>query len=1119
MFMLRVHVRQLFIACILLVSIFNVGAGSSSSSGSLSAKANNNDNSSNQQKRNEEVAAVDRMEELLQDPNINKSQKSLLSQAASKIPAIKRSQDFFLRIRTSNPLDGVLAASVLNSVADAAYPPTTHMLSHANAQRLHPLDHADPCVDDRRFEQLVECVLCMVEPYLEAEPVLQTNAANGTTTSNNQTEAEVMFKLRDAAKAAYALTRLSAHNCPKLSSHPPRKIISSLSKLSTSLLLSPTSSITLDDLAYCSYVFGYVYTFTGIHCASTLEACCTRLINSETKEMSKSAIVMFLLGLGWHKIEMKDDAEKGVEAVKRKLVRILKKGVEEDADNTIDINDTNSISITNLNPKTPPPTSNSTRPSIDVDSAKIAVAAASVERETMKNGATVVVDAEQLLAAAKAEEEEVGRTEEVLEKMEKAEGGEEHMAEEVITKIEQVEVEEVTPQIPDKDVEDDQGQSEAAEEQSNPDDPPPPPEFTPQDLSIIMWSLSSLSKQTSQILNLAVKHLHLLGPSAFSKMEGSDLANVAWAIAKGSGKNLYSKKTRKRLARDDVKGVLGQIAKWSLVRMGVAPDDIPVDCRDEKDGPDSFQPSTLSKLMWAVAFCSNKEGGQFRGSHDILPKLAQSAVEIAGSRLKKFSPDELGRIAWAYGKLGDISQSQHISHTCSTTGRIYASIENSLREWETEQRGPEGTANIPLNELPMDPGILCKATWSFVRLLSLSNSNNRRKYGNDLVHLTSKIFTGPRSELLLKSMSSRDLARLISSAAMSLDGGGVVLTSGEGTSKRRSTFVGLGKKYVEVLNEDGMANILPGDVAEIIWSLAELGVSEELDVKVDFGVEDVEELEGTLNSKVLSGLMTMGYFNRKGADLTLLYNLLVGLNLKVGAFGVGDIRRSVWILTKVRKNVRGLVRGSVEEELEEEEEEGEAKEAKEAKEVKEVDGREALLDDIGKILGEITDRLAVEAKDMVTSLSASDMRVILQSYLFLGVRNEEMFGRIKEEVSRRLSVLSEPNKEVWGEGMSFNSIVGNLRKSVESGEGDGRIAEAIKEAGVRLERLRSGTGCNVESIFNDVEDEASFELGRCKEVIERWERGGWEGGDFRREEEGRRKGAGEEDARVLKQNI
>ena len=132
---------------------------------------------------------------------------------------------------------------------------------------------------------------------------------------------------------------------------------------------------------------------------------------------------------GWHKIEMKDDAEKGVEAVKRKLVRILKKGVEEDADNTIDINDTNSISITNLNPKTPPPTSNSTRPSIDVDSAKIAVAAASVERETMKNGATVVVDAEQLLAAAKAEEEEVGRTEEVLEKMEKAEGGEEHMAE------------------------------------------------------------------------------------------------------------------------------------------------------------------------------------------------------------------------------------------------------------------------------------------------------------------------------------------------------------------------------------------------------------------------------------------------------------------------------------------------------------------------------------------------------------------------------------------------------------------------------------------------------------------------------------------------------------------
>ena len=75
------------------------------------------------------------------------------------------------------------------------------------------------------------------------------------------------------------------------------------------------------------------------------------------------------------------------------------------------------------------------------------------------------------------------------------------------------------------------------------------------------------------------------------------------------------------------------------------------------------------------------------------------------------------------------AHTHRLSHILTTLG---LSIENSLREWETEQRGPEGTANIPLNELPMDPGILCKATWSFVRLLSLSNSNNRRKYGNDL---------------------------------------------------------------------------------------------------------------------------------------------------------------------------------------------------------------------------------------------------------------------------------------------------------------------------------------------------------------------------------------------------
>lgn len=83
----------------------------------------------------------------------------------------------------------------------------------------------------------------------------------------------------------------------------------------------------------------------------------------------------------------------------------------------------------------------------------------------------------------------------------------------------------------------------------------------------------------------------------------------------------------------------------------------------------------------------------------------------------------------------------------------------------------------------------------------------------------------------------------------------------------------------------------------------------------------------------------MGYFNKPNADLTLLRNLLVGLQAKIGAFGVGDIRRSVWILTKMRKSVYGLIRNSADEDG------GES-------------NSEEILDEIGDILEKVSSKPA-----------------------------------------------------------------------------------------------------------------------------------------------------------------
>ena len=187
------------------------------------------------------------------------------------------------------------------------------------------------------------------------------------------------------------------------------------------------------------------------------------------------------------------------------------------------------------------------------------------------------------------------------------------------------------------------------------------------------------SSQSSEALTLTLRHL---STSSFSDLAGPDLSNVAWCIAKGSGKSLYSKTTRRRLNRQEVKKVLSKTVLYSLIRLGHAPADVSPSARAVTDGPDFFTPSHLSRLMWAVAFCH--VGDTVPPDHG---SLARTALEVAGSRLDEFSCEELARVAWGYGRLGDVKDSSHISHTYATAGRVYAAVEGTLRRWEEVSAG------------------------------------------------------------------------------------------------------------------------------------------------------------------------------------------------------------------------------------------------------------------------------------------------------------------------------------------------------------------------------------------------------------------------------------------------
>eukprot|EP00978_Attheya_sp_CCMP212_P016185 scaffold42202_cov55-Attheya_sp.AAC.6 len=89
----------------------------------------------------------------------------VLHQVAPKIPAIQHSPDFMLRIRSARAdLDSGIAACAIGAVASVTelYDKIIQKSHHSDDDNTEPLAAATEIISDRRFEQLVECLLCGV---------------------------------------------------------------------------------------------------------------------------------------------------------------------------------------------------------------------------------------------------------------------------------------------------------------------------------------------------------------------------------------------------------------------------------------------------------------------------------------------------------------------------------------------------------------------------------------------------------------------------------------------------------------------------------------------------------------------------------------------------------------------------------------------------------------------------------------------------------------------------------------------------------------------------------------------------------------------------------------------
>ena len=83
---------------------------------------------------------------------------------------------------------------------------------------------------------------------------------------------------------------------------------------------------------------------------------------------------------------------------------------------------------------------------------------------------------------------------------------------------------------------------------------------------------------------------------------------------------------------------------------------------------------------------------------------------------------------------------------------------------------------------------------SFAEIVSRGSAGLRMRGGKDLVRMTARTFSSSPS--LLRQLSVRDLVRLVWSCAVSIDSASTVRGEGEGSARRRATFLEVRKRVI-----------------------------------------------------------------------------------------------------------------------------------------------------------------------------------------------------------------------------------------------------------------------------------------------------------------------------------
>ena len=160
--------------------------------------------------------------------------------------------------------------------------------------------------------------------------------------------------------------------------------------------------------------------------------------------------------------------------------------------------------------------------------------------------------------------------------------------------------------------------------------------ITPRDMCSLAWAFTELDTDASDIVCCVVNILKNVGPLAFSELEGRDLSNLVWSIAR------CDKKSLNMVSHVDLEHVLNQAGEWLLFRLGSKLTKLGIDQDTEYDNLDPINPTDLSRALWSFSICFDK--GYFESSElteIVTNRLALEGLHLASTYINYFTAEDL----------------------------------------------------------------------------------------------------------------------------------------------------------------------------------------------------------------------------------------------------------------------------------------------------------------------------------------------------------------------------------------------------------------------------------------------------------------------------------------------